>query len=103
MISLDYISFFLLCGDERKQVAEEKNKGREIYQGSPLHTSFNGISTQTAATPFQQPQADNQDCFHLRTRFQEKREKTEKKSLTLVGKENEADWEHTWPSQSSEG
>lgn len=70
------------------------SKEGEMFPSSPLHTSFDSISTQTTAIPFQQSQAGIQDCFHLRSRFQEKKE--EKKSPTLVGKENAAHCERTW-------
>lgn len=82
--------------DEQKQAEEVKSKGGEIYQGSPLHTSFDSISTQTTATHFQQPQAGNQDCFHLTTRFrQEKRHEKKTKKQPNLGGEREC--EHTWP------
>lgn len=86
-VNLCPLILFDFSSDEQKQVEEEKSKSREIYPGSPLHTSFDSISTQTTATRFQQPQAGNQDCFHLTTRFQEAEKKPnlgkERKGSTL--------------------
>lgn len=85
---------YFSLGFVMKQEGEERRKGGEIYQGSPLHTSFDSISTQTTAVLFQQPQAGNWDCFHLGTRFQEEKRGRKEKKPSNLG--NERKWSTLW-------